>query len=106
MKRDKYKVNVPREHVLTRDYWELLQVDPEDRVEFTNKFFYKDFIITQGTKASEMRKILKARREGWLLYELVDLETPDDTVICRTKKTISVAVSVLPPKTSASFVIL
>lgn len=100
MEREFYKVSIPRERVLTRDYWELLQVEPEHRVEFTNKYFYKDVIFTVGSKVKQFSKMLKLKRLGWKLYETVDLSVKYDTVICRLIKVISFAIVVEPSQGS------
>jgi len=96
MKREFYKVHVPKERVLTRDYWELLQVSPEHRVEFTNKYFYKDVIIKASDRDKQMRKLLKLHREGWKLYEMVNLESVDEVFVYRTMRVISFAITVEP----------
>ena len=89
MKIIKFKISKPSERVLTRDYWELLEIDPIDRFEYTNEFYYKNVKVSDDNKVNSMRKLLKLKRAGWKLYETVDLEVTDDTVIYKFIKVIS-----------------
>lgn len=96
MRRDKFTVNVPRERIVTRDYWELLDIAPEDRIEFTNQFFYKDLIVTKETAVKQLKGHSEMRLVGWRTYEIVDFETEDKMVVFRMMKVISYAIEVVP----------
>lgn len=103
MRRDKFVVSVPRERIVTRDYWELLQLEPEDRIEFTNRFFYKDLTVNRKTAAKQIKKHIQLRFDGWYVYEVVHLRTKDGMVVFRLMKVVSYATEIRPGVNASVF---
>ena len=103
MKRIKYKVSKPRENLITRDYWELLQVDLENRVECTNTFLYENVTMRGSDRASQLREISKLQKKGWKLYESIYFEDTSDTITYKLMKVITRAMNVLPGKDASVF---